>query len=145
LLEAIAVSDPPVAAERLACEKSIREVLECQVTPELSPLLARTNSAVQLVGTGGTSTILARIQLRLRTFRRDLIEGALLSAEQVQTQKSHLWSLPLDQRKSIIGLPPNRADVILSGAAIFAEVMSVFDLNSLRVSTRGMRFAALME
>jgi exopolyphosphatase/guanosine-5'-triphosphate,3'-diphosphate pyrophosphatase len=51
----------------------------------------------------------------------------------------------LEERKQIIGLPPNRADVILTGALIFQQVMTLFDLDLLRVSTRGLRFAALMD
>jgi exopolyphosphatase/guanosine-5'-triphosphate,3'-diphosphate pyrophosphatase len=56
-----------------------------------------------------------------------------------------LWSLPLEQRKQIVGLPKNRADVILTGVAIYQEVMREFDLQELRISTRGLRFAAAME
>ena len=55
-----------------------------------------------------------------------------------------LWGLPLEERKQIIGLPNNRADVILTGAAIY-EVMEQFGFDELRVSTRGLRFAAVMD
>ena len=57
----------------------------------------------------------------------------------------HLWSLPLEERKHVIGLPPNRADVILTGALIFETVMDSFAFSELRVSTRGLRFAAVLD
>ena len=41
------------------------------------------------------------------------------------------------------GLPPKRADVILFGAAIYEAVMESFGIATLRVSTRGLRFAAV--
>ena len=100
---------------------------------------------MQLVGTGGTSTILARIQLRLDTFDRDKIEGVNLSRTEVTREKVRLWSVPLAARRTIVGLPPNRADVILPGVVIFERVMVAFGFESLRVSTRGIRFAALLD
>jgi exopolyphosphatase/pppGpp-phosphohydrolase len=57
----------------------------------------------------------------------------------------HLWSLPLEERKHIVGLPPNRADVILMGVAIYEAIMEKFGFSELRISTRGLRFAAVME
>jgi exopolyphosphatase/guanosine-5'-triphosphate,3'-diphosphate pyrophosphatase len=56
-----------------------------------------------------------------------------------------LWSLPLAERKKLKGLPPNRADVILPGAVIFEMVLQVFGFQELRISTRGLRFAAVMD
>jgi exopolyphosphatase / guanosine-5'-triphosphate,3'-diphosphate pyrophosphatase len=145
LLEQLQISDPPSAEERLHCEGHIRDTLERQVKPRLEPKLRGVSSPVQLVGTGGTSTILARVELRLRSFSREMIEGTFLSREKVKNEMMRLWSVSLEQRKQIIGLPPNRADVILPGVAIFAQVMELFDLPTVRVSTRGLRFAALMD
>jgi exopolyphosphatase/guanosine-5'-triphosphate,3'-diphosphate pyrophosphatase len=44
-----------------------------------------------------------------------------------------------------VGLPKKRADVILTGAAIYEAVMEQFGFSELRVSTRGLRYAAVME
>jgi exopolyphosphatase/pppGpp-phosphohydrolase len=63
----------------------------------------------------------------------------------VKAHVKRLWSLPLEARKQIIGLPKKRADVILPGAAIYEAVMEQFDFTELRVSTRGLRFAAVMD
>lgn len=145
LLESLTISDPPRETERRDCEDKIRALLEAEVKPRLGPKMAEVGGMIQLVGTGGTSTILARIELRLRSFSREMIEGTLLSREKVNSETMRLWGTPLEKRKQIIGLPPNRADVILPGASIFDQVMEVFGLTTLRVSTRGLRFAALMD
>ena len=58
--------------------------------------------------------------------------------------RKNLWQLPLAERKEIAGLPKNRADVILTGVLIFEMVMAEFGFQELRVSTRGLRFAAVM-
>jgi exopolyphosphatase/guanosine-5'-triphosphate,3'-diphosphate pyrophosphatase len=67
-----------------------------------------------------------------------------LSAARVFWHLERLWSLPLEQRKTIVGLPKNRADVILMGVAVYYSVMEAFGFRDLRLSTRGLRFAALM-
>jgi exopolyphosphatase/guanosine-5'-triphosphate,3'-diphosphate pyrophosphatase len=153
LLEQIGLSDPPTAIEKNRAGQEARKVIE-GLQPHIEPALRALQfnhstiqpfNQLQLVGTGGTSTILARIKLKMRSFSRELIEGTTLSRDELISESTRLWGMPLDQRKQVIGLPPNRADVILTGTIIFQQVMEVFDLDTLRVSTRGLRFAALMD
>ncbi|MGZ8940007.1 MAG: Ppx/GppA phosphatase family protein [Limisphaerales bacterium] len=145
LLERLTLSDPPTTDELNHCKQEVRTVLEGQIAPHLQPHLRAVSGPVQLVGTGGTSTILARVKLKLRSFSREMMEGTFLSRDDIQTEMMRLWSMPLMPRKQIIGLPPNRADVILPGVVIFDQVMEVLGLSTLRVSTRGLRFAVLMD
>lgn len=151
LLEKLPHSDPPKPDELTACRGWLRSFLQEEVQPELDGPLNEENkvysagSGVQLVGTGGTTTILARMELKLDDFDRQKIEATRLSLERVRWHVEHLWSLPLAERQQIIGLPTKRADVILTGAAIYEAVMEVFGFGELRVSTRGLRFAAVME
>jgi exopolyphosphatase/guanosine-5'-triphosphate,3'-diphosphate pyrophosphatase len=100
---------------------------------------------IQLVGTGGTTSILARIEKKLTSFDRAQIESTILTFDQVSAHRKHLWRLPLAHRKEIIGMPPKRADVILTGVLIYEKVMEEFGFEALRVSTRGLRFAAVMD
>ena len=88
---------------------------------------------------------MARIEVNMTDFDRDRIEALRLSREQVRRQRERLWSLPLADRKKIVGLPADRADVILTGVPIYEALMERFDFPELRVSTRGVRFAAVME
>jgi exopolyphosphatase/guanosine-5'-triphosphate,3'-diphosphate pyrophosphatase len=100
---------------------------------------------VQLVGVGGAATILACMEAKLEAFDRARIEATRLSVARVSWHLERLWSLPLEERKKVIGLPRNRADVILMGVAIYQAVMEEFGFRELRVSTRGLRFAAVMD
>ena len=100
---------------------------------------------IQLVGTGGTTSILARIEAKLDRYDRARIEATQLSLEQVRKHRRRLWRLPLATRKEITGLPKLRADVVLTGVVIYEMVMGEFGFTQLRVSTRGLRFAAVME
>ncbi|HXE41656.1 MAG TPA: hypothetical protein VN516_01435, partial [Candidatus Baltobacteraceae bacterium] len=147
LMEKIPHSDPPTLGEFSKCRDWLENFLKMEVRPQLEPALQREkkSGAVQLAGTGGTAAILAKMELKLERYDRDKIEAAHLTLKQIQSHRKHLWKLPLAQRKEIPGLPKSRADVALTGILIYEAVMEEFDFSELRVSTRGLRFAALMD
>ena len=145
LMEKFPHSDPPAKTEFDACRDWLKKFLRHEVRPQLEPTLQQEQGAIQLVGTGGTTSILARIDLKLERFDRQRIEGARLSLAQVKAHRNQLWSLPLAERKQVTGLPKLRADVILTGVVIYEAVMEEFGFQELRVSTRGLRFAAVMD
>jgi exopolyphosphatase / guanosine-5'-triphosphate,3'-diphosphate pyrophosphatase len=162
LLETIPCSDPPQPSELTACRQWLKDFLQKEVQPNLMPAIeaatatarkdhslltsaaAGTIGGVQLVGVGGAASILGCMEAGLGTFDRARIEATHLSAARVSWHLERLWSLPLAQRQAIIGLPKNRADVILMGVAVYYSVMEAFGFRELRLSTRGLRFAALM-
>ena len=53
--------------------------------------------------------------------------------------------LDADGRRSIVGLQPKRAEVILAGACIVRTVMDKLGQTSLTVSDRGLRHGVLAE
>ena len=138
-------SDPPAKNEFNSCRDWLKDFLHHQVRPQLEPALKNETGEIRLVGTGGTTSILARIEKKLDRHDREKIERTVLSFEQVVSHRKNLWKLPLAGRKEIPGLPKMRADVILTGVLIYETVMEEFGFNQLRVSTRGLRFAAVME
>jgi len=153
LLSALPHGDPPTAKELADCRHWVREFLRQEVTPHLEPPLQKMREAmaetdhdraVQCVGTGGTASILGCMEAQLTSFDRERLENTRLSSERLRWHVERLWSLPLEHRRQIVGLPPNRADVILPGTAIYEAVLEVFRFAELRVSTRGLRFAALL-
>jgi len=168
LMEHFPHSDPPKPAELAACRQWVSQFLKREVEPSLGPAMrqprahqsegkarvlrcevAQSSSSwisdLLLVGTGGTAAILARIEGKVERYDRVRIEAVRLSRERVQCHVNNLWSSPLQQRKQIIGLPASRADVIITGALIYEAVMEQFSFSQLRVSTRGLRFAAVLE
>jgi exopolyphosphatase/guanosine-5'-triphosphate,3'-diphosphate pyrophosphatase len=146
LLEQLRPADPPRMEDLIACRQWLRNFLRDEVETAIrAPLADSLRARLQLVGTGGTTTILARMEGRMTGFDRHLIDGTRLCRSRLGEYMSRLWSLPLEERKKIPGLPPKRADVILMGAAIYEAVMEHFRLEDLFVSTRGLRFGALMD
>ena len=151
LFEKFPPADPPTARQLADCRRWVRDFIRGEILPPLTPALDRESSIdaehrpALLVGTGGTATILARMQGRLGKFQRERIEGMRLQLEQVRNHVEQLWKLPLSERKQTIGLPRKRADVILPGVVIYEAVMEILGYTELCVSTRGLRFAAVME
>lgn len=144
-LERMPPSDPPTAMDLENCRASLREFLAKEVEPLLAAAwnpLARGPEC--LVGTGGTSTVLARMEKGLIKHDRGQIEGTFLTAAQVRARVEELWALSLARRCEVPGLPANRADVILFGAAIYEAVLERFGIAELRVSARGLRHAAVL-
>jgi exopolyphosphatase/guanosine-5'-triphosphate,3'-diphosphate pyrophosphatase len=151
LLEKFPHSDPPTRGEFAACRDWVKDFLQNKVRRKLEPALRREaeagpeTSKLLLAGTGGTTSILARMEKKLDRFDRERIEHTVLSREQITARRKQLWRLPLAERKEIVGLPKLRADVILTGVVIYEAVMEEFGFRRLRVSTRGLRFAAVMD
>ena len=128
-----------------------RAVLKDFVRNEVAPPLAKaahqreSSASLQLIGTGGTASILGCMEARLTTFDRQRLEATTLSLERLHWHVEQLWHLPLAERRQIVGLPANRADVILTGAAIYEAIMRELDFKELKISTRGLRFAIVLE
>lgn len=143
-LEKFPLSNPPTPAEKQSCLAYLRDFLGHQVAPRLGPQI-QSASSVQLVGTGGTANILARMDKKFDSWERKLIEGTSISRVRLTEILDVLWGLPIEERRRLPGMPPKRADVMLIGAAIYHAVMTVFAFGTVKVSTRGLRYAALFE
>jgi len=150
LLEKLRPGDPPAAGEHADCREWVRDFLRKEVRPRLEPALTHLraeagSSPVQLMGTGGTATIMARMEASLDTYDRDAIEAVKLTSHAVQSWNERLWRLPLAERRMTTGLPQKRADVILTGLAIYEAVMETLGFSEMRVTTRGLRFAIVLQ
>jgi exopolyphosphatase / guanosine-5'-triphosphate,3'-diphosphate pyrophosphatase len=145
LLESVRPSDPPTPAELERCRSYLRAFFAERIHPIVDPPIAQSRNRTQLIGTGGAATILARMEYKLDKYHRPEIEGAIITRDSIRRWMEKLWSLPLHERKSIIGLPKKRADVILTGMAIYETVLQEFGFIELRASTRGLRFAAVLQ
>jgi len=99
----------------------------------------------QLVGTAGTVTTLAAIDLALVTYDRQKIQGHCLRLARVIELLDRLAALPLRERRGIPGLEPGRADIILAGAAILAVSMERLGHHELQVSDDGLREGILID
>jgi exopolyphosphatase / guanosine-5'-triphosphate,3'-diphosphate pyrophosphatase len=98
-----------------------------------------------LVGMGGAVTNMVAVQHALTTYDPDVVQGATLQRTEVERQIEVYRSKNDEDRRSITGLQPNRAGVILAGACIVASVMEQLRKDSLTASDRGLRHGLLAE
>jgi len=144
LLEQLHPGDPPGLPALNRCRAWLRDFLNAEVAPRLQPALDARRPA-RLVGAGGTATILARMEAKMDDFDRDKIEATPLTLDGIRRMLESLWQMTQAQRRKIPGLPPDRSDVILTGVAIYESIMEQFGFNGLTVSTRGLRYWALLQ
>jgi exopolyphosphatase/guanosine-5'-triphosphate,3'-diphosphate pyrophosphatase len=138
------VGDPPSVDDWQACREAMVRVLEREVAPAVRPMLQSCPDAIA-VGASGTATILARMFIRKDTYERELLDGIEISLPVLRGIREQLWKLPIEQRRAVPGVPPERADVLLVGVAAYELVLDLLGFASVRVSMRGLRFAALMD
>jgi exopolyphosphatase/guanosine-5'-triphosphate,3'-diphosphate pyrophosphatase len=99
-----------------------------------------------VIGSGGTFTTLARVvQARRGLSPADPVHGVEVTAAEVEQLIDWLASRTVDQRRQVPGLNPARADIILAGLAVTAELLDWIRGRSLTVSAFGLREGLLLE
>jgi exopolyphosphatase / guanosine-5'-triphosphate,3'-diphosphate pyrophosphatase len=98
-----------------------------------------------LIGLGGANTNLAAVRHALRDYDPDVVHGTLLDRGEIDRQIELYRTRPAEDRRSIVGLQPARAPVILAGALIVRTVLEKLGAASLTVSDRGLRHGLLVE
>jgi exopolyphosphatase / guanosine-5'-triphosphate,3'-diphosphate pyrophosphatase len=104
----------------------------------LGPALARYEAeGRRLIVTGGTITTFARML-------HGPVDHATVSHESLGSLLHRLQAMSVAERKKVDGLPPERADIIVAGGAVFLMVMAVLDADEVTVSVRNLRYGALV-
>jgi exopolyphosphatase/guanosine-5'-triphosphate,3'-diphosphate pyrophosphatase len=98
-----------------------------------------------LVGMGGAITNMTAVSLSMETYDPEAVQGSILTCDEVDRQIQLYRSKGSQERRSVVGLQPNRAGVILAGASIVRTVMEKLSSESLVVSDRGLRHGLLLE
>ena len=93
----------------------------------------------QLVGMGGTVTSMGAVKHKMVKYDPDVIQGSSLTRADIQAQIDEYSAKTIEERRSIPGLQPKRADVILAGACILNVITSRLGVDQLTISDRGLR------
>ena len=99
----------------------------------------------RLVAMGGAATNLAAVKHGLAKYDADVVQGTELGRTEVDRQIELYRTRTAGERREIVGLQPQRAEVILAGACIVRTVMEKLGVASLTVSDRGLRHGLLVE
>ncbi len=101
----------------------------------VGPLLPDLRPA-RAIGVAGTITSLAALDLELAEYDRERVHGHVLTAAAIDAQLQRLAALSIDERRKLPALDPDRAPVIVAGAAIVREVLRRYELDALEASER---------
>jgi exopolyphosphatase/guanosine-5'-triphosphate,3'-diphosphate pyrophosphatase len=123
--------DPPTPIELEELGRAVRSTLDTLPPPP---------TRVTWVCVGGTVTTLSAIELELVCYRGERVHGMRLSAVRIHDLAARLARLPIDARRTIVGLDPARADVIVAGSLLLCGLIDWACTSEVVVSDRGVRW-----
>lgn len=98
------------------------------------------------LGIGSSGTIINLAEIAAKTRNADSgSDDTVISLKDLQKVIGLLCSLTLDQRKKVPGMNPERADIIIAGAAILESFMKEIGLDSLSVAGRSLQDGLLID
>jgi exopolyphosphatase / guanosine-5'-triphosphate,3'-diphosphate pyrophosphatase len=131
LTERHGLSDPPEEAQLAAVTRDAREAFA-----HVPPLI----TANEPIGIAGTMTTLAAVSLGLATYDGARVHGHRMGVTELRRVIERLAGMPLEQRRSVAGLAPGRADVIVAGGLVALALLERLGATVVRVSDRGVRW-----
>ncbi|NLI15203.1 MAG: hypothetical protein GX409_02830 [candidate division Zixibacteria bacterium] len=99
----------------------------------------------KMVIVGGTAVAVAGLTIGLREFEPERLQGWEIDVLSLKHLLEKLAAMDIDNRKKLMAFEPERADIIISGGAIILAFMRFAAIDTLKVSTRGLRYGLLEE
>jgi len=124
--------DPPTVSELQSAVDDIRKTFADVSTPQFSQY--------RLIGVAGTVTTLACLDQQLLQFDIEKVSGYEMSRHAVAAWQSKLSSMHSQHVRSLSSTTEGRADILAAGVLILHEFMEYFDIHSVLVSERGLRY-----
>jgi exopolyphosphatase / guanosine-5'-triphosphate,3'-diphosphate pyrophosphatase len=130
--------DPPTQGQQDELSDEVRAIIEEAVPAQ------RRQRVSHGIAVAGTATSLGAIAQDLEPYDPERVHGYLLDADECDRILTRLASLPLEERRQVAGLHPDRAPTIIAGVLIFHEVLRMFGLEQVEISEHDiLRGAAL--
>jgi exopolyphosphatase / guanosine-5'-triphosphate,3'-diphosphate pyrophosphatase len=118
-------------------EKILRELTAHQKELEQGGLAERFSKAT-LVGTAGTATTLAAIEMGMEIYDYRKVNNHVIKRGEVERIFELLKPLTPQQRLEVPGLEPGREDLVIAGTLVVLTTMRVFGFESFKVSDSGL-------
>ncbi len=134
--ERILLSDPVTDEEYQSAFRCIDEELRKLIFSD------RTD---RLIGIGGTLSNLGAMYYRMKVFIPEKIHGLRLGIAEIDRILHTLKSMRIAERRKIVGLQPERADVILPGVMIVRSIMEKAGVQTVIISARGLRHGLIID
>ena len=117
-------------------------ILRFRHAEHLRPVFA--SGRAHLIGTSGAITSLAGMHLGLARYDRSRVDGLWLTHSDCSSAAEQLMGLAPQARAAQPCIGPDRADLVLAGAAILQAVQEVWPCQRVRVADRGLREGILL-
>jgi exopolyphosphatase/guanosine-5'-triphosphate,3'-diphosphate pyrophosphatase len=131
-------SDPPTEEELDALAQDVEEILAAGVPEEKRRAIHRA------IGVAGTATSLGAIAQKLEPYDPAQVHGYVIGLPECRRILERLAAMPLQERREVPGLHPDRAPTIVAGVVILLQAIALFGLGELEISEHDiLRGAAL--
>jgi exopolyphosphatase/guanosine-5'-triphosphate,3'-diphosphate pyrophosphatase len=132
-------SDPPTHRELEALADDVRTTLE-------DGLPGAARAAVEAgIGVAGTPISCASIAQELDPYDSARVEGYVLDLGVLEMQLALLAELPLERRRKLKGLHPDRAPTIVAGVVILVEALRATGLSRITASEHDILHGAALD
>ena len=128
-------------------EATVAEVAEMLAPFDAEHGIRRTieRGRAQMLGTAGTVTTIAGVNLGLKRYNRALVDGSYLTFEQIRRVSSSLSRSTYAERAAHPSIGNGRADLVVAGCAILEAICRTWPAGRLRVADRGVREGILLQ
>jgi exopolyphosphatase/guanosine-5'-triphosphate,3'-diphosphate pyrophosphatase len=120
-----------------------------EVASHLAPFVAANGKAaierMHLLGTSGTVTTIAGVQLELKRYDRRRVDGCWMNDLQATEVIERLLAMSYQERVANPCIGAERADLVLAGCAILDAIRREYPCRRLRVADRGLREGMLVQ
>jgi len=130
--------DPPKRREYDEMRDHVRKTLS-------SVLDAFGGGPYRLFGVGGTVRSLARAAIEFRDYPVRRVHGYPLYESDIAALRELLGEMPAARRRAVPGIGSDRADVVLAGILVFAELLRAVEAERIVVSGTGIREGIALE
>ena len=145
LAEQLITSDPPSEQDLSLLHEHIRKSLSDNSVAQYLAAGSSSQHPLSLIGTAGTVTTLAAMDLGLTDYDPVKINNYPLARTTLDTMYTQLTTLPLSERAAMPGLEKGREDLIIPGTAILIEIMNRFQCTDIITSDAGLLEGVLLE
>jgi exopolyphosphatase / guanosine-5'-triphosphate,3'-diphosphate pyrophosphatase len=144
LTQQLIKGDPISEPQFIALQSYIRGMLERPI--EEIRAHRRPGETLKMIGTSGTIEILAELTARAKTGNVPTpLTGYELSLKEVNSWVNRLKQLDYAGRLAIPGMSERRAEILLAGALILREAMTMLEIPALKICERSLREGVVVD
>lgn len=131
-------NDPPGIGELEDARRYIRKLC----LPVLENCRGRFD---QIIAVAGTATTLAAVLGKVDPYDPDKIQGAVVRRDELDILLQLFVSKTLEERRQIVGLEPQRAEVIVAGTLILEVTLDVLGCQQFTISDKDLLYGIMLE